>query len=212
MRPIVKICGLMREEDVRMCARHGADILGFVVEYPRPVPWNLSVNAAKELIAAVSPPTKTCVVTGGETAHILRIANETKPDFVQLHCGESLYDTAYLVHALRRQGIHIIKTLFPDTPDMEKAAADFCAAGVHALLYDPRTPANAASGGQADISAFSRLKQAASRPVILAGGITPANAAEIIRKAKPEMIDLMTGVEQSPGVKDEEKVRALFLF
>ena len=206
MRPIVKICGLMREDDVRMCARHGADILGFVVEYPKPVPWNLRAAAARTLIAAAPKSVRTCVVTGGSVERVLRVARKTQPDYIQLHCGESLEDTVYLV----RQGLKIIKTLFPNTPDLEQAAADFHAAGVYALLYDPRTPDNAAQGGKADLLMFSRLRQAASCPVVLAGGITPANAAEMIAAARPEMIDLMTGVEHSPGVKDETKVIELF--
>jgi phosphoribosylanthranilate isomerase len=210
MYPIVKICGLMRGEDVRMCAGYGADILGFVVEYPRPVPWNLSIAAAKELIASVPKPAKSCVVTGGAPAHVLGIAMKTKPDYIQLHCGESLENTEYLVGQLRPRGIKVIKTLFPDTPDLEKTVKRFCATGVHALLYDPRTPDNAVCGGAADLSIYSGLRQAASCPVILAGGITPANAAVMIRKAAPEMIDLMTGVERTPGVKDETKVAALF--
>lgn len=202
----------MREEDARMCASHGADILGFVVEYPNPVPWNLDIQAARELIARIPAPAKSCVVTGGAREHIMRVATQTKPDYIQLHCGESLKDTTYLVNALGEQGIKIIKTLFPNTPGLEQAAADFCAAGVYALLFDPRTPDNAANGGLADISAFLRLKQAASCPVILAGGINPENIAGFICKVRPEIIDLMTGVEQSPGIKDEAKVAALFRY
>jgi len=191
-----------------MCIRHGADMVGFVVEYPRPVPWNLSAAKAKELIAAIPKPTKTCVVTGGSPDHVLRIAAETKPDTIQLHCNETLEDTAYLVRALGKQDIKIIKAIFPNTPDLEKAAADFCAAGVYALLFDPRTPDNAEHSGVADLSVYEKLQRAVCCPVILAGGITPENAAEIARRA--QMIDLMTGVETSPGVKDEAKVIAFF--
>ncbi len=210
MRPIVKICGLMRAEDVRMCIRHGADIVGFVVEYPRPVPWNLSAAEAKELIAAIRKPTETCVVTGGPPAHVLRVAAETKPDYIQLHGGETLGETAILVGELEKRGIKIIKALFPDTPDLEKTAVDFCAAGVHALLFDPRTPNNASHSGTADLPAYQRLRHAANCPAILAGGITPENAARIVRQTKARMIDLMSGVEISPGIKDEAKVAALF--
>jgi len=200
----------MRAEDVRMCVRHGADIVGFVVEYPHPVPWNLNVETAKKLIAAVNKPAETCIVTGGPPDKVLRLAREAKPDYIQLHCGESLEDTAYLVRELKKQGVKIIKTVFPNTPDLEKAAADFCSAGVHALLFDPRTPENAAQGGTVDLSVFEKLQRAVSCPVILAGGITPENAAEIVRQSEPQMIDLMTGVELHPGNKDESKVVALF--
>ena len=210
MRPRVKICGLMRAEDVRMCVRNGADIVGFVVEYPHPVPWNLNVETARELVVSVSEPAKTCIVTGGSPAKILRLVRETKPNYVQLHDNESLEDTAYLVGELKKYGVKIIKTLFPNTPDLEEAAAAFCAAGVDALLFDPRTPDDAARGGTVDLAVFEKLQSIVSCPVILAGGITPANAEEIVLRSKSRIIDLMTGVEQSPGVKDESKVIALF--
>jgi len=200
----------MRAQDVQMCAQHGADILGFVVEYPRPVPWNLSVAKAKELMAAVRRPSETCAVTSGSPDHVLHIAAETKPDYIQLHGNETLEDTAYLVSELGKRGIRIIKALFPDTPDLEKTAADFCAAGVYAVLFDPRTPNNAKHSGTADLSAYQKLRHAVDCPAILAGGINPENAAEIARQTKAQMIDLMTGVEISPGIKDETKVIALF--
>jgi len=201
----------MRAEDARMCARHGADIVGFVVDYPRPVPWNLSMEAAKEIMtAAVEAPAQTCVVTGGPPDKILRLAMELKPDYVQLHCGETLEDTAYLVREMGKYDIKVIKTLFPDTPDLEKTAAAFCSAGVDALLFDPRTPDNAVHSAAADLSLFDKLQRAVTCPVGLAGGITPANAAEIVRQSNAQRIDLMTGVELRPGVKDENKVIALF--
>ncbi|MCL2636462.1 MAG: phosphoribosylanthranilate isomerase [Betaproteobacteria bacterium] len=193
-----------------MCIRHGADVLGFVVEYPRPVPWNLSAAAARELLAAVGKPTQTCVVTGGSPDHVLRMADATKPDYIQLHGGETLADTTCLVGELAKRGIKVIKALFPDTPDLEKAAVDFCAAGVYALLFDPRTPANASHSGTADLPAYRRLRRAASCPTILAGGITPENAREIVRQTQARMIDLMSGVEISPGIKDAVKLAALF--
>jgi phosphoribosylanthranilate isomerase len=200
----------MRAQDVQMCVRRGADWLGFVVEYPHPVPWNLSAADAKALIATVGGSAKTCVVTSGPPDHVLRIAAETQSNYVQLHGDETPADTARLVSELGKQGVKIIKAIFPHTPDLEKTAAAFCATGVHAVLFDPRTPHNALHGGTADLSTYQKIQQAVSCPVILAGGINPANAAEIVRQTKAEMVDLMSGVETSPGIKDEAKVTALF--
>jgi phosphoribosylanthranilate isomerase len=210
MLPLIKICGLMRAQDVQMCVRHGADMVGFVVEYPRPVPWNLSAAEAGALIATVGQPTRTCVVTSGPPEHVLRIAAQTRPNTSQLHGNETLADTAYLAHELGKQGVKIIKAIFPDTPELEKTAAAFCAAGVDAVLFDPRTPHNAHHGGMADLSVYQKIQRAVRCPVILAGGINPDNAAEIVRQTSAPMIDLMSGVETSPGIKDEAKVVALF--
>jgi len=193
-----------------MCIRHGADMVGFVVEYPRPVPWNLSAAKARQLMAAVRKPVQTCAVTSGPPDHVLRIAGQTGADCIQLHGSETLADTAYLVRALGQRGVRVIKAVFPDTPDPQQAAADFCAAGVYALLFDPRTPANASHGGAADLALYQKLRRAAGCPVILAGGISAENVAEIVRQSGAPMIDLMTGVETCPGVKDEARVAALF--
>jgi phosphoribosylanthranilate isomerase len=200
----------MRTPDVQMCIRYGADIVGFVVEYPRPVPWNLSAADARALMATVREPAKTCVVTSGPPDHVLRIAAETKPDTIQLHGNETLADTACLVSELGKQGVKIIKAIFPDTPEPEKTAAAFCAAGVYAVLFDPRTPDNANHSGMANLSVYQKIQLAVDCPVILAGGINPNNAAEIVHRTKARMIDLMSGVEISPGIKDEAKVAALF--
>lgn len=193
-----------------MCVGHGADIVGFVVEYPHPVPWNLSVAKAKELMIAVNKPAKTCVVTSGPPNHVLRIASETKPDYIQLHGRETLEDTAHLVSELGKQGIQVIKAIFPDTPDLEKTAAAFCAAGVYAMLFDPRTPSHAHRSGIADLSAYQKIRDAINCPLILAGGITPENAVEIVGQTDAPIIDLMSGVEIRPGIKDPAKVSALF--
>jgi phosphoribosylanthranilate isomerase len=200
----------MRLEDVRICIRQGVDVVGFVVEYPHSVPWNLSVETARELMGVVDKPAKTCIVTGGLPDKILRIAKQTKPDYIQLHCNETLEDTAFLVKELENQDVKIIKTIFPNTPDLETTAAAFCATGIDALLFDPRTPDNAAHGGTVDLSGFDKLRRAVNCPVILAGGRTPENVAKIVSHSGTKMIDLMTGVEISPGIKDENKIIALF--
>jgi phosphoribosylanthranilate isomerase len=141
---------------------------------------------------------------------VLGLALETRPDYVQLHCGENLEDTARIVGELDTCGVKVIKTVFPGTPKLGKIAEDFCKAGVYALLFDPRTPDNAATGGSADLTAFVKLRDAVRCPVILAGGIHPGNVLEILQKTEAHMIDLMTGVELCPGIKDEAKVISLF--
>ena len=200
----------MRTQDVRMCAQHGADIIGFVVDFPHSVPWNISIELAKKLISEIPKPSKSCVVTGGPIDKILHIAMETRPNYIQLHYTETYEDTILLVHKLERYGIKVIKTIFPDTPDIENKAAAFCAAGVYAILFDQRTPNNAIDSGMADLHTFTKLKNAVNCPVILAGGITPANVAEIVLNTKTQAIDLMTGVECSYGIKDEIKIISLF--
>jgi len=200
----------MSERDVCMCVRHGADIVGFVVNYPCPVPWDIDIELARELIARTPKPAKTCVVTGGAPDKIIHIAKETKPEYVQLHSAETLGDTLQLVRELGKYGIKIIKAVSPDMPDLEKSAVDFCEAGVYALLIDSRTHDNVFASNAVDVDVFVRLKRSVNCTVILAGGINPENVSEIIHKTGAQAIDLMTGAERSYGIKDEKKVKALF--
>jgi len=209
-RLVVKICGLKRSEDVHMCILHGADILGFVVDYPHPVPWNITVEEAKTLMRSVNSQTETCVVTGGTIEHVYAVAAQLRPTYVQLHWDVSPVDTAQLAEQLKALDIKLIQTIFPQKSDLEKIAVDFCRAGVFALLLDPRMPNQAEHGGTADPAVWRKVRSVVTCPVILAGGITPENAAELTEGSDVEMIDLMTGVECAPGVKDEQKVASLF--
>ena len=220
MKPTVKICGFMRAEDVQMCITYGVDIVGFVADYPLPVPWNLNIEETANLIKGVNGKVKTCVVTGippgggsnisPDVEKVLRFALTTKPNYIQLHCDETLDEVTYLANELHKHGIKIIKTIYPHMPDLIHSANAYHAAGAYALLLDSRGPGNAASGGAADLDAFARLRSAVDCPLFLAGGITPENVACIIARSQAGYIDIMSGVETSPGIKDETKVAALF--
>jgi len=140
---------------------------------------------------------------------VLRIMRDTGAGYLQLHGEETPEETAYLVHELGKRGVNVIKAIFPGRPGLLEEARAFCEAGVWALLFDPRTPNNAAEGGMADLATFNELQQAVTCPVILAGSITPNNAAELLTRTHTPMIDVMSGVESAPGVKNQAKVRAL---
>ena len=215
----LKICGLMRHTDVSMCCRMGVSICGFVTEYPLEVPWNLSPEQCADLIRSVSPPTKSCVVTGGSREQISSLALALKPDLIQLHYRETLEDTSAVVRTLSPHGIGVIKTV-PAAPEerllqfgtenIRHCVRALCETGVYAILVDGRTPANAASGGvPADLSFYRQVKSAADRPVMLGGGITAENCRKIILEAQPEIIDVMTGVETAPGTKSKQMLAAL---
>ena len=217
--PIVKICGLMRPEDIRLCQQAGVNIIGLVTEYPLPVPWNISAERAAELMSLVQSPMQTCLVTGGTRSKILTLAESLRPDYLQLHYQETLADADYIARELENSPTRIIKTLPPTSEERQRqfgtAKLSECLhlleeSGVYAVLTDPRTAANASGCGfSADLETFCRIKQLCTKPVILAGGITPENVADIIAAAQPQMIDIMTGVESSPGIKDPQKVIAL---
>lgn len=207
MKPKLKICGLMRQEDMTLCCRVGVDICGFVTEYPLDVPWNLTRKQCADLIRSVSSPTKSCIVTGGSREKILDLALQLRPDLVQLHYHETAEDTECIVQALAPYGIGVIKTISPG----DNIGA-LCNTNVYALLVDARGPANAEAGGAADLNFYLRVKSAASCPVMLAGGITPENIQSIITAAEPDMIDVMSGIELAPGRKSKQKITRLAVF
>lgn len=219
MRPLLKVCGLMREEDVALCCREGVEICGFVTEYPVPVPWNLGWERCAELLPLVGGRSKRCIVTGGQPDKIRALAFSLRPDFVQLHGGESLALTAALAEDLAPQGIRVIKTVPPDpkarlrqfgTEDAAACGRLLDAAGVFAALVDARGPENAAGTGlSADPALFLAVRGAARCLTILGGGVRSDNCREIIDKLHPAALDVMTGVELSPGRKSPEKLRAL---
>ena len=219
MRPLLKICGLMREEDVLLCCDRGVEICGFVTEYPMPVPWNLSRERCRELLPLVRERAKSCVVTGGPPDKLLDLALDLRPDYIQLHGGESLAVTAALVEDLRPLGIRVIKTV-PASPEArlrEFGTADpaecgrlLTKTGVSAALVDARSPDNAAKMGlQADPALFRAVRDAAGCSVILGGGVRSENCARLIEALHPAMLDVMTGVELNPGRKSEELLDAL---
>lgn len=211
----VKICGLMNMEDIGLCVDAGAHTLGFVVDFPVPVPWSLTRAEARKLIDKVPPFVSSCVVTGGTVESILAVAEATRPGMVQLHYQESLREVKELAHRLRLLGIKTLKALRIDSngkcafeiSSPVNAARALAGTEISALLVDSYTASRpGGTGVTVDLSTFQAIRQEAGLPVILAGGLNPANVLQIIRKTKPYAIDVLTGVEDKPGKKDPEKV------
>jgi phosphoribosylanthranilate isomerase len=218
MKPLLKICGLMQPEDVRHCLDIGVDILGFVTEYPLAVPWNLKREQTAALIDQVrrsaDGQAKSCIVTGGSPEFVIELATELKPDLIQLHYRESFEDARVIANKLKGLGIGIIKTI-PISSDarLEQFGTDDLLAvvellnsiDIYAILIDSRGPDNAAESGRKIDTKFCRqVIAAAKKQVIIAGGIRPENVIEVIEKTGAKIIDIMTGVEVSPGVKSFE--------
>ena len=209
----VKICGIMREEDIETCVRYGTDIVGFVVEYPVDVPWNLERERAKELIEHFriiskksDQPVKCCIVSGGDVDKLEELVQFLEPDYIQMHYKEDAKDVEQLKETLAGTKTQIIKTVLnvSDAPEFENSGADI-------LLVDARNSENAAnSKATIDEEIYNKVRSSVKIPVMAAGGITPENVADIVNRLQPEIIDLMTGVEDKPGQKSEEKIRNLF--
>lgn len=208
----VKICGLKRKNDVQMCMNLGVDILGFVTEYPLPVPWNLSRTEALPLLSMVQSQHQSCIVTGGAPEKVIELASSLRPSMVQLHYNETLEDTIMISEALHELNIDVIKTVPPGvedrifqfgTSDIETIVAEVCRTSLYGLLADSRVPANASENGtRLDLDFCIEIINRSSKPVIIAGGINADNVCSLVTQTGTEFIDIMTGVESSPGIKD----------
>lgn len=212
----VKICGITCEEDIHLCVRCGVDAVGFVVEYPVEVPWNISREFAKGLIARVPPFVSRVVVVGGGLEQILPIAEATMPDALQLHGDESVEETATIVEYVRDRQIQVIKAVRVkvrgqdiDTDYIVKQCQEFAQTGISALLLDSRTEAMPAGTGVSfDWRLARRVKDALPVPLLLAGGLNVENVGKAIELVDPFGVDVISSVEGEPGRKQIGKVRA----
>lgn len=220
----VKLCGMTCQADVESCMEFGTDIIGFVVEYPKELPWQLTRKQAKPLIAGVPSTYQTCVVTGGKTAHILELAEELRPDIVQIHYKESIQEARVLIKELHKMGIRVMKP-FPvseeqsmelyNTADREQVAAMLCDAGLDMLLVDAREAANVTDTNLTlDAALYREVKRILQKmknapQLYVAGGIQAHNVNQVVKELQPGGVDIMSGVEVAPGRKDAAKIKQI---
>lgn len=215
----VKICGLMSADDIELCARHDVNAVGFVVEYPIDVPWNIPRQRARELLSLVPPYIARVIVVGGSTEDILAITDFVEPDAVQIHHDETLEQTRDIVAALATKNIHVIKVIRlqarsevsdEDVGRCMAACERFVETGISALLLDSRTSAMpAGTGVPFDWRIARQIREAVRVPLILAGGLNAENVRQAVQMVRPFGVDVISGVESRPGTKDEGKLAAL---
>ena len=189
----IKVCGLTREGDALEAAEAGATALGFVF-WPQS-PRYVAPAIAKAIVASLPRGISTVGVFVNETMDGIRaVVEETGVGMVQLHGDEQPHEAAVLRYPL-------LKACHADEADV---AVDVWPSAV-LLLVDARDPVRrGGTGRQVDWSLAAAV--ARRRRVVLAGGLTPANVSEAIRIVRPYGVDVSTGVEQAPGVKDAVKL------
>jgi phosphoribosylanthranilate isomerase len=196
----VKVCGITRHEDAELAVELGAWAIGFIL-------WPGSARAADPAVAAgisaalrrrVEPVGVFVNATLGEIAHA---ADALMLSHVQLHGDEG---PAFCSEVARRTGAKVIKAVrvasVADFLDVERFHTDY-----H-LLDTARRGAYGGTGETWDWALATRRKRKA--PVILSGGLTAENVAAGIAAVDPFAVDVASGVEASPGVKDPDKLAA----
>jgi phosphoribosylanthranilate isomerase len=214
----IKICGITREDDALFAARCGVQALGFIF-YPRS-PRCIEPERARTIIGRLTAlsavPGKTpllpCpvfpfpgrVATVGvfvneKPERILEIAAYCGIDLIQLHGDESPEDCRFLPRE------RLIKALSLERPADLERLRDY---PVRAVLVDVRERER--YGGTGKRADWILAAQAARLvPLILAGGLAPENIREAVAAVHPAALDLNSGVESAPGIKDHQKIQAV---
>ncbi len=188
----VKICGITTEEDALLAVAVGTDALGFVFA---PSKRQVTATRVADIVKRVPAEIMTVGVFRNETpARIRSIVNQTGLTAVQLHGHE----TPAIVAEVKQD----VRTVFKAVPAGSEAFERADEFGADAILVDNPTP------GSGQLFDWRLAEDApAGVALIMAGGLDPTNVAEAIRKVRPWGVDVSSGVERAPGLKDPILVR-----
>lgn len=199
-RTRIKVCGLTRRDDVLAAAEAGIDAIGLVF-YP-PSPRFLALDDAAALRAATPPFVSTVALfVNPEAGQVREVIERVRPSMLQFHGEEapafcSQFGLPYLKACRVRSGVS-------DGTDLLKYLQPFAdAAG---WLLDSHV---AEYGGVGESFDWSLVPAERLRPLVLSGGLSPANVGEAVRRVRPWAVDVSSGVESAKGIKDAVKIRA----
>jgi phosphoribosylanthranilate isomerase len=200
----VKICGITRKENLDAAAAAGADAVGFVVGTTAS-PRNLSLEKAEKLFRQVPPFVKSVLVTVPTSLdELAENCEKLNPDAIQIHV-KNLPADVYV--RLKFPKTPLIGAVNANSPNALETASRMSKM-FDAILLDSFV--NGKYGGTGivhDWELSKRVKQVIdSKPLILAGGLNPENVAEAVRAVQPYAVDVSSGVELQPGIKDHQKM------
>lgn len=189
----IKICGLTRARDVDAAVAAGADALGFV--FTRRSKRFVNIEAARELVARVPAfVSRVGLFMDQDAAEVQEVLNEVPLSLLQFHGRESGAFCA-------RFGLPYIKALDLDGATARGLGEEYAAAA--ALLLDSHQAGTPGGTGKTfDWNAIPRLP----RPLVLAGGLNPDNVRQAVERVAPWAVDVSSGVEDAPGIKNEGKM------
>lgn len=192
----VKICGITNLDDALMACRHGADALGFV--FYEKSPRYVTPEVANSIISQLPPfVTPVALFVDAEASLIDSVIQGGSRWVIQFHGSESeseclSYQRPYMKALRVRQGDDVV-ALVNQYPSASAMLLDAYKAGV--------------PGGTGEVFDWSLIPDNLSKPIVLAGGLTPSNVEQAIKQVKPYAVDVSGGVELSKGIKSEPKVQ-----
>lgn len=200
--PAIKICGITTKEAHDASIGSGAEFTGFV--FHSPSPRYIDPACAAPLVRG-APPGHTCVGLFVDPADSLieSVLAAVPLAMIQLHGAET---PDMVAHIRRRFALPVIKAIRIATPADCAAISEFEPVADW-LLFDARSAK--APGGTGERFDWNILKNASpSRPWMLAGGLTPENVGEAVALLHPPALDVSSGVEDAPGIKNPDRIRA----
>jgi phosphoribosylanthranilate isomerase len=200
-----KICGVSTPEAVRAALDGGAGFLGFM--FFEKSPRNVTADAARRLAEPVRNRAKVvAVAVDPSDAVIDQIVAGLNPDLIQLHGKES---PARVREIAARAGVGVIKVVPVSEASDLAAAADYDLVAEH-LMFEGKPPKDASRPGGLGASFDWTLLSGRRfrRPWFLAGGLDPWNLAEAVQQSGAPLVDVSSGVERGPGLKDPALIAA----
>jgi len=204
MKTIVKICGLTREADVDAAVANGAEMVGFVF-FPRS-PRAVTPARARRLAGRVpSGVLKVALSVDADDALLTDITTTANIDMLQLHGQET---PGRCQDVRDKFSLPVMKAVAIAGPE-DVAHARTYEAAVDRLMFDAKPPEGATRPGGNALAFDWRViaGETWSKPWMLAGGLTPENVIEAVRASGAPALDVSSGVEIEPGIKDATKIR-----
>ncbi|WP_458761432.1 phosphoribosylanthranilate isomerase [Afipia sp. TerB] len=205
MALLVKICGLSTPGTLEAALDGGADMVGFV--FFEASPRHVGLGAAGELgRIATGRATKVALTVDADDATLENIVEALQPAALQLHGSESV---ARIRDIKQKFGLPVMKAV-PVGVAADLASVPGYAAAADRILFDARAPKDATRPGGLGVPFDWHLLEGMKLdvPFMLSGGLSLGNVAEAIAVTRPDGVDVSSGVERAPGVKDPDMIRA----
>lgn len=201
----VKICGLSTRETLEVALDAGADMVGFV--FFEASPRHIGLGAARELGRLVKGrAVKAALTVDADDAALENCIDALQPGLLQLHGSESI---ARVRDIKQTFGLPVMKVL-PVATAADLADLPGYAAVADRILFDARAPQDATRPGGLGVPFDWRLLENIALPIpfMVGGGLNAGNVAEAIRITRANGVDVSSGVESAPGIKDPDMIRA----
>ncbi len=202
----VKICGLTRRSDVRKAVDLGADAVGFIFGYDKS-PRNLELKQVKELVRDLPPYVSTVLVSPSMNPKLNEAVEKLRPSHIQIYDDGSRVGSIRFSSVIQTVRPHLKEDILQRTLDLAEESTAILLDNSTTSRYSEARPSSNFSP-EAKWKLGRKLREALDPfPLILSGGLTPENVADAILAVKPFAVDVSSGVESKPGIKDEQKMK-----